>query len=229
MDTVWILRNDRAGGYDLEKCSWHFTTPVLLHWLKVLSVSVCSALSSHISSYILLTHLSRLSLFHRPPTLHVDLNNGCLSSLHEQLSLMRTLAADRASVCWEPLISLWKMDAGFFPHLQWGPVTMWQHTSQHFFYLKMLCEVTAAQPHCITKLSTFIFLACTIKQKLLLMSNFNSEQQPTAAWWDTADGWNMLYSPCGHIDLNSALAGWMVEAHHVATWRSKHSNILVTF
>lgn len=46
---------------------------------------------------------------------HVDLTNARLSSLRERLSLMRTLAADRASVWWEPLISLWKMDAIFFP------------------------------------------------------------------------------------------------------------------
>lgn len=104
------------------------------------SFSVCSAL--FISFFpISLPHLYLPSTVHCQ---HVDLTNGHLSSLLEQLSLMRTLAADRASVQREPLISLWKMDAVFFFHLHWE---QWQGGDiclNTFFYFKMSYEVTAS-------------------------------------------------------------------------------------
>lgn len=81
------------------------------------------------------------------------------------------------------------------------------HLKTFFLFEGCLVKWLQARPHCTAELSTLIFLVCIIKQKLLLPSNFNSEQQPTAAWWGTADGWDMLYSPGGHIDLNSAVAG----------------------
>lgn len=140
------------------------------------SFSVCSAL--FISFFpICLPHLSLSSTVHWQ---HVDLTNGHLSSLLEQLSLMRTLAADRASVRREPLISLWKMDAVFFFS------TSIENNDKAVTYVWTLfftsrCHVKwlRARPHCITKLSTFIFLALSNRSfsSCLILTQSNSQQQ----------------------------------------------------
>lgn len=201
-----------------------------------LSVLFFSVTYSHISFFpiFFLSPPPSLPLFH-PPLTACWLNKWPSFILCEQLSLMRTLAADRAcGMVWASDLSM-KDGWQFFPP-PFRTMRRWWHrvwmlfvlkdviVKKMWFYMWSDCE---HDPACITKLSTLIFLACTIKQKLLLLSNFNSEQQPTAAWWGTADGWDMLYSPCGHIDLNSALAGWTVEAHHRAALRSKHPKVWV--
>ncbi len=126
---------------------------------------------------------------------------------------MKILAADRA--CGKARASDQHVRDGW-----WFSPQPFRERRRHrvglFVYLNMSCEVAVMWPCCITKLYTLVFLPYTIKQKLLLMSIFTSERQSTAAWWGTADGWDVLYSPCSHIDLNSALAGRMVEAHHRA-------------
>lgn len=190
METVWILRNDRAKGCNLEKCAWHFTTRVLLHWLKVF-LFLCLFFSH--SHFLCLIYLCLFFLSNPPsvfpvstavsPLFHCPLTACWLNkwpSFILRLSLMKTSAADRAL----PLIRLSEMDGGLYTVSIYsdggkeyerverkaatrGPTVSFTER----YHVKWLW----ARPRCTTKLSTLIFLAC--KQKLLLMSNFNSEQQ----------------------------------------------------
>lgn len=79
IETVWILRDDRAVGCNLEKCAWHFTTGILQHGLKVFLFLWCFHMS-----FILIVSASASFLissfsFHIPWQ-PVDFTNGHLSS-----------------------------------------------------------------------------------------------------------------------------------------------------
>lgn len=111
METVWILRNDRAVRHNLEKCAWHFTTCALRHPLKVF-LSFLSVLFTLTYPHISFFPICLCLFLTNPPFLFpvsttispsLPLSTDCM--LTEQMAIfhlvqaaqfMKTLAVDRA-------------------------------------------------------------------------------------------------------------------------------------
>lgn len=101
----------------------------------------------------------------------------------------------------------------------YGQLTACISEKRERWWLFLKDENNRTRPLCTMTLSTF-FHACATKQTLLLLSNFNSKHQPTT-WRDTEDGGDIVYSPCGHIDLNTGWQKDATELHQKIKWNAK--------